>query len=278
VTAANGNLLGYLDRVLIEAAYAAAPGNEIASGKFLSPESSAALAANAFGPFFAAPALLPPIPGTGTAFWPAVKVTPEAIVRFPWSGGRHPCIDALVETPDALIGVESKRYEPWRPKGKPSFSEAYWREGSWGPCMRGYQSIRDDLRDGVADFRHLDAAQLIKHALGLRTAAVTSRRAAFLVYLFAEPEAWPDGRPVPARAIARHRAEAAAFEARVQANDVRFVPLSYGELLGVWRNDPSEQVRDHAQALRDHFLSHAGGAGAGPEPLWRTDDCPETPQ
>lgn len=48
---------------LIRACYAGAPGNEIASGKFANPESSAALAANTFGPFLVRPADLPPVPG-----------------------------------------------------------------------------------------------------------------------------------------------------------------------------------------------------------------------
>jgi hypothetical protein len=34
--------------------------------------------------------------------------------------------------------------------------------------MTGYQRVRDALRDGTAQFARLDAAQLVKHALGLR--------------------------------------------------------------------------------------------------------------
>ena len=46
----------------IERIFNAAPGNEIARGKFDHPESSAALAANAFGFFFKRPQDLPPLP------------------------------------------------------------------------------------------------------------------------------------------------------------------------------------------------------------------------
>jgi hypothetical protein len=101
---------------LIRAIYGRAPGNEIASGKFASRESSAALAANTFGLFLARPFDLPPLPGCEAWGWPASAVDLEAIVRFPWSGGRHPCLDALIETSGAVIGVESKRYEPFRTK------------------------------------------------------------------------------------------------------------------------------------------------------------------
>lgn len=47
-----------VDEIL--ACYRHAKGNEIASGKFTSPESSGALAANAFGYFISGPADLPP--------------------------------------------------------------------------------------------------------------------------------------------------------------------------------------------------------------------------
>ena len=44
-------------------ALAAAPGNELKSGKFDSPESSSALAVNAFGWFINRPDMLPMLPG-----------------------------------------------------------------------------------------------------------------------------------------------------------------------------------------------------------------------
>ena len=53
-------------------------------------------------------------------------------------GGRHPWLDALVVTPSALIGIESKRFEPYRfAKSPGSFSDAFWEreERSWGGRM-----------------------------------------------------------------------------------------------------------------------------------------------
>ena len=45
------------------AALRRSPGNELDSGKFASPDSSSALAVNAFGWFLERPADLPPLPG-----------------------------------------------------------------------------------------------------------------------------------------------------------------------------------------------------------------------
>ena len=75
-------------RKQIEEIYHAAPGNEIASGKFDSPESSAALAANTFGFFLNRPGDLPSLPGCEDAEWPASslalekEVSASASVRF----------------------------------------------------------------------------------------------------------------------------------------------------------------------------------------------------
>lgn len=61
------NILDQLPKDLITVAYKQAKGNEIDSGKFQHPESSVALAGNAFGFFLNQPGELPPIPGTETA-------------------------------------------------------------------------------------------------------------------------------------------------------------------------------------------------------------------
>ena len=84
---------------------APAGGNEIESGKFSSPESSAALAANAFASFVDQPSRFPPLPGTAE-MGPTQRVDVEFSARFPWSGGRHPWLDAVVLTSTHLIGVE----------------------------------------------------------------------------------------------------------------------------------------------------------------------------
>ena len=58
----------------IEEIYNAAPGKEIVNGKFDSPESSAALAANTFGFFLNRPGDLPPLPGFEDTEWPATSL------------------------------------------------------------------------------------------------------------------------------------------------------------------------------------------------------------
>jgi hypothetical protein len=73
-----------------------------------------------------------------------------------------------------LIGIESKRYEPFRPKNGDEMSDAYWR-AVWGTEMKGYQGCRDGLRDGSRQFGRLDAAQLIKHIVLLTARLLLAR-------------------------------------------------------------------------------------------------------
>lgn len=237
----------------IEKIFNVAPGNEIATGKFDSPESSAALAANAFGFFLKRAKDLPPLPGCGET-WPACSLTLEKTVRFPWRGGRHPVLDVLVSTSSSLIGIESKRFEPFRGKSGTRFSCAYWRP-KWGDNMKGYKSIRDGLHK---DFACLNAAQLVKHAFALRTEVHQDGehkdRTPILFYLYAEPERWPkSGTPVDKSKKAKHKEEIKKFADAVDGDEVQFISYTYRELLADWKRDEKREIRAHAEALTERF-------------------------
>ena len=255
----NNGILSHLPADAILAAYMAAPGNEVTSGKFTNPESSAALAANTFGLFLGDRAgELPPLPGTEHLGWPATRLALEGIVRFPWSGGRHPCLDALIETNSAIIGVESKRFEPFRSKSAVKLSEAYWRP-VWGDAMRGYESVRNLLRDHASPFQRLDAAQLVKHAFGLRTEAERYRykgtpRSPILFYLYAEPWCWPStGKIIGPEVHQAHRKEIDLFAQLVADDEVAFIACGYRQLLTAWRSSLSPAIRDHADVVTFNF-------------------------
>lgn len=251
-------LLPGIPGAAIERIFHGAAGNEIAGGKFDSPESSARLAANAFGYFLERPGDLPPLPNCPQAAWPARSVALEATVRFPWSGGRHPVLDCLVATGAALIGIESKRFEPFRAAGPAQFSDAYWRP-CWGDRMKGYEGIRDALRADGRLYAHLDAAQLVKHAFALRTQVSRPGRphrglAPILFYVYSEPDRWPTtGERIDNRQKAAHRAEIDRFAEKVAGDEATFVSCSYRQLLDAWRSAGNPRVRAHADAIESHF-------------------------
>lgn len=228
---------------------AKAGGNEVESGKLVSPESSAALAVNCFAWFSTRPDLLPEFPDVRAGYL-ASTVDIEYRARFPWTGGRHPWLDAFVTTPTHLLGVESKRYEPFRDNKVVALSEAYDRP-VWGERMVPFERLRDGLRSGAVSFQFLDAAQLVKHAFGLVTEAGRLERSPLLVYLFAEP-AMLAGRPIPADNFSRHRAEVQSFAKLVHGAEVGFHSVSYREWIDGWRSASPDVVR-HGEALLAEF-------------------------
>ncbi len=242
----------------IEGIFNNAPGNEIESGKFDSPESSAALAANAFGWFLSRARDLPPLPGCAHLTWPAASLSLEETIRFPWRGGLHPVPDVVVATESALIGIESKRFEPFRTRKPATFSEAYWRP-VWGEYMQGYESVRDRLRDGYR-YTHLCAAQLVKHAFALRTVVHNRNKeyhglAPILFYIYAEPEFWPkNGRqPITKKEIAAHEQEIDHFQSSVAGDEVQFIACPYRVMLTDWKKNKEPGIRAHAAAVIERF-------------------------
>lgn len=233
---------------LVLAALHRAAGRELASGKFDSPDSSAALAVNAFGWFLTRPDHLPPLPGVPMGQPDAVEV--EAEMHFPWRGGRHPWLDAALSTPTTLVGIEAKRFEPFRPQKTVTFSESF--DGrDWGPGMAPIEAMRHALIAGTQRFQTLNAAQLVKHAYALRTQGLKRARGAVLVYLYAEPATWASGKAVDPARIALHRKELGAFGRAIHGADVSFVALRWAELLAQWAAQP--RLADHAAALIVRF-------------------------
>jgi len=73
-----------------------------------------------------------------------------------------------------VIGIESK-FSEWlspKPVNKDPFKSKYFPEGIRLWADRGLpasQELAEQMNSGAARFRYLDAAQLLKHALGMAT-------------------------------------------------------------------------------------------------------------
>ena len=125
--------------------------------------------------------------------------------------------------------------------------------------MKGYEGVRDRLRQTPDLFRFLDAAQLVKHAFALRTevhraGGAYRRLSPVLFYVHAEPEFWPKtGAPVGDAEKAAHRDEIARFADAVKGDEVAFAACSYRRLLDGWSGHCDPAVRDHAEAVRSRF-------------------------
>lgn len=213
-----------------------------------SPDSSAALVANTFGWFLNRPRLLLPFPGVPMGLPETVALGVE--MQLPMRSVRHPRFDALVTTPTTLVGIVSRRYQPFRPAKAVAFTEPFDAR-DWGPGMARFGAMRQALTSGRQTFRHLDAVTLVKQAYALRTQALKQARGAVLVYLHAAPAHWASGKPVDPKAITRHQAEVADFARAVKGDDVTFVPLRWVDLLTQWSQTPA--IAAHGTALRGWF-------------------------
>ena len=189
-----------------------------------------------------------------------LSVQPEKEVRFPWTGGRHPWLDVLIATDTALIGVESKRYEPFRAIKPAEISDKFSKSHYWGDRMKGYERVRDEIRADNGCYGRLDAAQLIKHALALRTAVTKvggewKGKRPVLYYLYAEPERWPNGPRIVEADLQAHRDKLQEFASAVDGEEVKFFACTYSELLKTWSECGNPVIVAHSTAVLRRFFS-----------------------
>ncbi len=194
--------------------------------------SSSALVCAAFAAWQARPGELV-IPGV-TGPFEAVRL--EERLAIPHGGG-SPNLDVALDGPTGLVGIEAKLTEhlaaatprPWKP--------AYHRPAMLAALGGGWRATFADLLAGAWAPRHLDAGQLVRHALSLRGAGE-------LTYLAWEPEN-ADDHPE----VAAHRAELAELRERVGDARPRLHALTWAELWAAW--EPT--LPEHVAALRERW-------------------------
>jgi hypothetical protein len=192
------------------------PGN-LRPARMWSLCSSAALVANFFAPWRECPnrPLLQSLDLKGAD----ARVSFEEPLSTGLEGDPPTADVALRLDTGALIAIESKFCE-WlvrRPRNKAVFKPKYfpidvpvWANAGLPRC----QALAEDIEGGRERFKLLNAAQLLKHALGL---AISAPRESELMYLYYH---WP------CREAGLHAAEVVRFAARV-AGDLRFRAMTY---------------------------------------------------
>ncbi len=219
----------------IQADFLQGTGNEL-EGKFRAAHSSSALAANTFGPWRINPQSLHLLGETGFEILQFEKQCPTGLGGFP------PNLDLLVASPDVVIGVESKFLEFLSPK-VPKFTDSYTRENL--PQMEEcWAEWMEELKAGPKQY--LDAAQLVRHYLGLRNQPEYEGKKRILLYIFWEPSNWqefPEYR--------QHREELAVFQDKVKNSDIPFVWMSYPELWNQW--ETQGQCPDQVREIRSRY-------------------------
>jgi len=157
------------------------------------------------------------------------------------SFARAPNIDLLMEYTGRkdlqAVGVESKFGEPYG-GSHTGMSAKYLKLPALWRGWTHTEQLAQEISPKDGRFRRLHAAQLIKHALGLRK---TYGRSGFvLLYL------WTDA---PCQAADVHRAEIADFASVVQQDNIRFRAITYQEVISRLLKDPAMRQPSHADYL-----------------------------
>lgn len=248
------NLLAGIDLEEFRESFATGAGQELGivrggvsiPGKFCAAYSSSALAVNHFAPF--AVRELPTLGLHRSLHLEAFEA------KFPTGlRGTSPHLDALFSSDNARVAIESKCLEYVAAKSIKSVEKTAARlrdkylPGIWDNRRHSpwFTEMRK-LAGEPARYRHLDAAQLIKHALGLMNAP--DDRPTTLLYIYWEPL---DAGHSPV--FAAHRNEIASFAARVADNNVRFGAMSYPEMWEQWRESNDPFLDTHVDALRQRY-------------------------
>lgn len=143
------------------------------------------------------------------------------------AGSRPSNLDMMLTAREHFYAVESKFLEPYSYSPNILKSKYLATDGLWNglPCIHEYIIGMADCAEGKhLDYSCLDAAQLIKHLLGLmRNESINGDKTRFyLVYLYYDA---PDDRG------AVHRAEIARFAELMASDNVNFKVVTYQEVL-----------------------------------------------
>lgn len=205
--------------------------------KFHAAHSSAAFAANAFGPFLDRG---DPVPFDGQLFEGAAQLEVPCPTEL---RGTPPTLDVLVDGAK-ILAVESKCTETFS-RHSATFEPSY--RTLTASMHTSWRAEYERLVEDPTRYRHLDAAQLVKHYLGLRRQY--PNRAVTFAYLY-----WTPVNAEEVAACAIHAAEVAEFGRRVADPELTFTAMSYGKLAQQWsaREQPA-WLRRHVAALRGRY-------------------------
>lgn len=174
-------------------------------------------------------------------------------VQFPTGlAGEPPNLDIAVRLRSGTtLAIESKFCEWLTPKSgsKPPFKDKYFAPVAdrWSrACLPNCQQLANEMQARTERFAHLDAPQLLKHALGLGTTLKGQFALWYLWYDSCSPEA------------DRHRHEIDRFAARV-GDELRFRALTYQELFEALSQRCGAESSAYLAYLRGRYFQNAGG-------------------
>lgn len=203
-----------------------------------------------------------------------VKINFEEKLQIKYEDGKiiknvkfgTPNLDVMIEFGDKIIAIESKFTEPYinesdkNSKMQDSYieKESLWKEIPHIEKLanaihaQNYQIENCEIKESIEVLRktkHLDAAQLIKHILGLRAdnEKISKDKKITLLYL------WYN---VPNTTEAKeHQEEIEAFASIAEADGINFHHITYQKVIEYLKNYENEH-KDYIDYLIERYLKH----------------------
>lgn len=161
------------------------------------------------------------------------------------TGISHPNLDFYARSSRLHVFVECKCLEIFAKK-KASFSTRYdsvvdaLAEPAW-------KNVFADLKENPNLYRYLDAAQLVKHYLGIRN-TIQGDQSAVLAYVHWEPTNAQEF-----DVFNQHREELNQFQLSVRGSNVKFIAASYEEVWDRLTNASNLHLAQHVERVRQRY-------------------------
>lgn len=244
------NLLpSYVSLKDFECDFCANNSNEL-KDNFLAPYSSSALVVNCFAPFRCRiNELALPVRGNFNELQ-FEKICPISN-QSSSNSLNEPHLDVLLSGETEVIGIESKLTEYIQRRKSVKFSKE---------CMElipdeYIEKFFDEMHALIEErrkYEYLDAAQLIKHALGL-TNICKGEKQITLLYIYWQPE--DHDCPEYACHFQKHREEIEKFKEQVNGSKLNFHAISYPRLWDMWSNNSQMKpwLSEHISNLKERY-------------------------
>lgn len=171
-------------------------------------------------------------------------ITFEKELQIKGINGGTPNLDVIIELENEIIAIESKFAEPYRSHTYKNLSTKYLTNDNLWKELSETKNLATNLEN---KYSHLDAAQLIKHILGLRTDDKISKdKKITLLYL------WYD---IPGIEGYEHRQEIENFKEIAKADGIDFRHITYQKVIEYLKNYENEH-KDYIDYLVERYLKH----------------------
>lgn len=174
----------------------------------------------------------------GISFEQKFEISPDKNL-FP----RSPNLDVVIEnSKKEIYAIESKFTEPYKKKQK-GLSDRYMSDESFWKDLPNLKLLADKISPDNNEFIYLDAAQLIKHILGLKKQL--GKSGFCLLYI------WYD---VIGKDGAEHRKEIEKFAEIAKKDTIKFRHITYQEVIINLSKDFYVGNEDYINYLTDRYL------------------------